>query len=242
MSGPKLTGNRQIKTPDTIDTRYSHVEEWVNSATHGVGALLGIAGLVLLILQALAVGRPGSLAAVILYGGALIFLFSFSSLHHALQGGMLKKIFLSLDHSGIFLLIAGTYTPFCLLMPSGQGWILFALIWSLAITGIVAQSIAFLTGHSDRYEKVAFLLYLGLGWLPIFFAGAIVLEVLAPTGLFLLVAGGLAYSIGVIFYIWKGLPFNHAIWHLFVVGGSTFHYFSILLFVIPAFAQQAPAA
>lgn len=229
-----MTDNKAAKPARSIDTRYSRVEEWVNAATHGVGALLGIAGLVFLILRAIAMGRDGSLPAVILYGSALIFLFVFSALHHAFPGGRIKQIFLSLDHSGIFLLIAGTYTPFCLLMPPGQGWILFAVIWTLAITGIAGQSIAFLTGQSDRYERIGFLLHLAMAWAPMLLAGAIVFKALAPTGLFLLVAGGLAYTVGVLFYIWKGLPFNHAIWHLFVIGGSTFHFFSIFLFVIPA--------
>lgn len=109
-----------------IDSRYSRLEEWLNAGTHGVGAVLGVAGLVLLVVRAVTVGRDGSLPAVILYGSALILLYSFSAIHHAIPRGAIKKVFLSLDHSGIFFLIAGTYTPFCLLMPAGQGWILLA--------------------------------------------------------------------------------------------------------------------
>jgi len=217
-----------------MPSRYTRVEEWINAATHGVGALLGIAGLIILIIQAISVGRPGSLAAVIVYGSALILLYSFSAIHHALLDGTIKQIFLSLDHSGIYLLIAGTYTPFCLLMPPGQGWALFGLIWGMAVIGITAQSIAFLTGRSDAYEKFAFALHLAMGWIPILWAGGIMFGALPPIGFGLLAAGGGAYSIGVLFYLWRRLPYNHAIWHLFVVGGSAFHFFSILFFVVPA--------
>lgn len=214
--------------------RYTRTEEWINAATHGVGALLGIAGLVILIVQAVANGRPGSLAAVIVYGAALILLYSFSALHHALHDGSLKQLFLSLDHSGIYLLIAGTYTPFCLLMPEGQGWTLFGVIWGMAALGLAVQVTAFLTGRSDAYEKVAFGFYLAMAWTPILWAGGMMFGSLPPLGFGLLAAGGIAYSTGVIFYLWRKLPFNHAIWHLFVVGGSALHFFSILLFVIPA--------
>lgn len=217
----------------TIDNRYSRAEEWVNAATHGVGALLGIAGLVLLILRAVSQGREGSLTAVILYGSALIFLYLSSALHHGIPHGIFKKVFLAFDHTGIYLLIAGTYTPFCLLMPPGEAWILLTLIWVLAIIGITVQMTAFLTGYGDQYEKVGFLMHLGMSWIPILFAGSIILEALVTPGLMLLIAGGLSYSIGVIFYKWRRLPFNHAVWHLFVVGGSAFHFFSIFLYVVP---------
>ena len=218
----------------TIDSRYTRFEEWLNAGTHGLGALLGIAALVLLIVRAVTVGRDGSLPAVILYGCALILLYSFSAIHHAIPRGAIKKVFLSLDHSGIFFLIAGTYTPFCLLLPSAQGWILLALIWSLAGLGIAVQSAAFLTGRDAAYERIAWAFHLALAWLPILFAGAIIFGALAPAGIALLAAGGAAYSIGVVFYIWKRLPYNHAIWHLFVVGGSAFHFFSIFFYVVPA--------
>lgn len=222
------------KQLSTIDDRYSRTEEWLNAATHGVGALLGIAGLVLLILKAVADGRDGSLTAVILYGSALIFLYLSSALHHGISHGVFKKVFLSLDHSGIYLLIAGTYTPFCLLMPPAEAWTLLILIWSLAAIGISVQTAAFVTGHGERYEKIGFMLHLGMSWIPILFAGSIILENLVTPGLMLLIAGGLSYSIGVIFYKWRRLPYNHAIWHLFVVGGSAFHFFSIFLYVVPA--------
>ncbi|MCK5445610.1 MAG: hemolysin III family protein, partial [Rhodospirillaceae bacterium] len=145
----------------------------------------------------------------------------------------LKQFFLALDHCGIYLLIAGTYTPFSLLMPPGQEWTLLVLIWGSALTGITIQMAAFLTGRSKVYEKFAFVLYLAMGWMPILWAGEDVFGALAPVGFGLLVAGGLAYSFGVIFYLWKRLPYGHAVWHLFVVAGSAFHFFSIFHYVVP---------
>jgi hemolysin III len=190
--------------------------------------------LVFLILQAVNGGRVGSLPVVIIYGATMLFLFSFSALHHALRQPRLKHIFLALDHCGIYLLIAGTYSPFCLLMPAGQQWVSLAIVWALAAIGVSVQSVAFLTKHSDGYEKISFVFYLAMGWIPILLAGDHVFKVLAPAGVTLLIAGGVTYSIGVIFYLWKGLPYGHAVWHVFVVAASALHFFSILYYVVPA--------
>ena len=160
-------------------------------------------------------------------------LFSFSSVHHAAILPRIKHAFLVLDHCGIYLLIAGTYTPFSLLMPVGQRWTLLAIIWGLALAGITVQLVAFLIGRSDSYERFAYIFYLAIGWIPILWAGEYVFNSLPPMGLYLLVAGGVAYSIGVIFYVWKRIPYAHAIWHLFVVGGSVLHFFSIFYYVVP---------
>jgi hemolysin III len=212
---------------------YPLAEERVNAAIHGLAALLGLAGTVVLIAQAHAEGRAGALPAVIVYGAALVLLFTFSTLQHAISRPTIKQVFASLDHCGIFLLIAGTYTPFCLLLPPRQALLLLVVIWSVAALGIGVQVTAFLAGRAAGYERVAFLFYLAMGWLPISLAGKELLRALAPLGLALLIAGGLAYSVGVAFYLWKRLPFGHAVWHLFVVAGSAFHFFAILLYVIP---------
>jgi hemolysin III len=214
-------------------SRYTPTEEFFNALTHGLGAGLGIAALILLIIRAVSIGREGSLMAAIIFGSALIFLYLSSALHHAMPEGGLKKLFLSFDHTGIYLLIAGSYTPFCLLMPDGQKWILFAIIWSIAAIGMAVQITAFATGRNETYEKYAFLFYIAMGWVPMAWAGNVVFGALAPTGVNLLVAGALAYCFGVIFYLWRRFPFNHAVWHLFVIAGSTLHFFSIFLYVIP---------
>jgi len=208
-------------------------EERLSAVTHAFGTCLGALGLIFLIIQADSVGRTGSLPAVIVYGTGLVLLFLFSTLHHAVLCVPIKKIFLALDHCGIYLLIAGTYTPFCLLMPPGQRWVLLVLVWGLAMAGIAGQLAAFLTRRSDGYERFAYIFYLAIGWIPILWANEKVFGSLAPLGLGLLVAGGLAYSVGVVFYLWKRLPYGHAIWHLFVVAGSSLHYFSIFHYVVP---------
>lgn len=217
----------------SIVDRYPPAEERVNAATHGLGAILSIVGLVFLIVQAGDVGRAGSLPAVIVYGAAMVALFMFSALHHAVSRPKPKLLFLVLDHCGIYLLIAGTYTPFSLLMPVGQAWILLTIIWGLALLGISIQLGAFLMERGDGYERIAYIFYLAMGWIPILWASEDIFGKLAPQGLDLLIAGGVAYSIGVVFYLWKRLPFGHAVWHLFVVAGTAFHFFSIFHYVIP---------
>ena len=213
--------------------RYPRAEERLNAAIHGVGAILSAVGLVFLILLAHSANWTGSLAAIIVYGVALIALFSFSALHHAVVRPDFKHVLLALDHGGIYLLIAGTYTPFCLVLPPDQQERVLALVWGLALMGILVQLTAFLAKRSDGYERIAFVFYLVLGWLPVLWAGDDIYKNLATPGLGLLFAGGMAFSIGVIFYLWKRLPYGHAVWHLFVVVGCAFHYFSIFLYVIP---------
>lgn len=224
---PLNTGDSRVRRT------FSRSEELANSLIHAVGAVLGVVAMIVLIWKAEEGGRTGSLGAVLIYGAALILLFASSAIYHGLSDGCAKRLFRSFDHAGIFLLIAGTYTPFCLLLPPESRWILFTIVWTLAGLGIALQATAFLVGRIRHYEKGAFAFYLALGWVPILAAGGDVLKALAATGLMLLVAGGVAYSIGVIFYLWRRLRFGHAIWHLFVLGASTFHFFAVLLFVVP---------
>ena len=212
---------------------YPRTEERLNAATHAFGAFLSVVGLVFLVIQADSVGRPASLPAVIVYGIALVQLFLFSALHHAVLRPRIKHILLGLDHGGIYLLIAGTYTPFCLLMPRGKEWTLLSLVWGLAMLGIAIQVASFLARRSGAYERFAFVLYLALGWIPMLWAREAVFRALAPMGLALLVAGGVAFTIGVVFYLWKNLPYGHAVWHLFVVAGCSFHFFAIFHYVVP---------
>ncbi len=228
----RLAKSQRLDSSVNIE-RYSRSEEHLNAATHAVAAFVSGAGLIFLVNQAEGMGRSGSLPAVIVFGCSLILLFSFSALHHAIWEPRSKQILLALDHCGIYLLIAGTYTPFCLLLSPGREWALLAIIWSFAAGGIALQMAAFLTRNGDRYEKLAFAIYLGMGWVPLLSFSGELFGALAPWGLGLLVAGGLSYSIGVVFYVWKRLAYGHAIWHLFVVAGSTFHFFSIYYHVVP---------
>lgn len=232
-SGQRLVSPWLSKESFSLVERYTRSEERLNSATHAFGTVLAIIGLIFLIVHADDQGRLGSLPAVIVYGAAMVLLFLFSALHHAVRHPRAKQILLALDHSGIYLLIAGTYTPFCLLMPAGQEWKLLTIIWSLAGLGIGVKVLAFLTRRSAVYERFAFLFYLAMGWFPILWAWNDVVEHLVPMGVGLLVAGGVAFSTGVVFYLWKRFPYGHAVWHLFVVAGAAFHYFSIYHYVVP---------
>ena len=224
----------QARREILIPAEFSPLEERWNAATHALGTLLAITGLILLLARDGVADASDKLALCALYGAALVLLYSFSALHHAITHPAAKHVFLALDHCGIYLLIAGTYTPFFLIMPPGQGWLLLAFIWSLAGAGVCVQMMCFVTGYSDHYERFAFIAYLALGWIPLFWVWDDVITGIPPGGLALLAAGGLAYTTGVVFYLWRSLAHHHAIWHLFVVAGSALQFLSIYLYVAPA--------
>jgi hemolysin III len=215
---------------DTMSSlsRYSKGEEIANSITHGVGTALSIAGLAILTAFASVFGTVWHIVSCSIYGTTLILLYGASTLYHAIQHPRAKAILRTFDHSAIFLLIAGTYTPFTLVNLRGPwGWSLFCVIWGCAILGIAINS--FLMKKSSI---VAVVFYIAMGW-----AAAIgikpLLSSVAPGGLILLLIGGLFYSIGTIFYVSRRLRYHHAIWHGFVLAGSIFHFFTILFYVIP---------
>lgn len=216
----------------TTDTshifRYSRGEEIANSITHGVGIILAIGGLAVLTGFASLYGNAWHITSCAIFGAALIILYSASTLYHAIQHPKAKSILRILDHSAILVLIAGTYTPFSLVNLRGPwGWSLFGVIWGLALLGIVIE-----TSRLRRFRAALITLYVIMGWAVI----AAVQPMLASVGnggLWLLLAGGLSYTGGIVFYVWRKLPYNHAIWHLFVLAGSTLHFFAILLYVIP---------
>ncbi|HQV71578.1 MAG: hemolysin III family protein [Dokdonella sp.] len=206
---------------------YSRAEEIASSLSHALGIVLGIAGLAVLAAFATLHGGTSRIVSVSIYGATLILLFTASTLYHAVPNPRAKPILRVLDHSAIFLLIAGTYTPFALISLRGPwGWSLFAIVWTLAIIGIALEL------RHVRNRMVAALLYLGMGWVGIV-AIKPMLANIEPGGLWLLFAGGLCYTLGVPFYLWKRLPYNHALWHLFVLAGSVLQFFSVLLYVLP---------
>ena len=208
--------------------RYSFGEEIAHSLTHGIGAVLSIAGLVILVTFAAMRGNAWHVVSSAIFGATLIFLYTASTLYHSITHPDAKKVLRVLDHSAIFLLIAGTYTPFTLVtLRGGWGWTLFVLIWGLALVGIVYKITA-----SKRFRLLSVLLYLGMGWLVLVAIKPMVTSVAVP-GLVLLLAGGLFYTLGLIFFVWKQLPYSHAVWHLFVLAGSVCHFFAVLLYVIP---------
>jgi hemolysin III len=216
-------------TREQIQTKlYSLKEEVANSVTHGLGAIASIVGLAVLVGYAAMNGDAQDVTAVAVFGGSMILLYTSSTLYHSVPHDGARAVFKVLDHASIYLLIAGTYTPFALISLRGDlGWELFAIIWSLAGVGVLFK--LFFTG---KFDKLSTLIYLGMGWLVVFY-GKAVMAVVPEGGMWLLLAGGLSYTVGVVFYVWDRLPFNHAIWHLFVLGGTVCHYFSILLYVVP---------
>jgi hemolysin III len=209
-------------------TNYSAGEELANSITHGIGVLLSIAGLAVLVNFSTTRGDAWHIVSCSIYGATLILLYTASTLYHSVPVPRIKGLLRTFDHSAIYLLIAGTYTPFMLVNLRGPwGWSIFGTIWGIAILGIILKTTSF-----GRLPGVSLGFYLTMGWI-IVIAIKPLLAVLDKGGLELLILGGLAYSAGVIFYIWEKLPYSHAIWHLFVLAGSIFHFFAILFYVIP---------
>jgi hemolysin III len=208
--------------------RYSLLEEIVSSAIHGMGIVLSIAGLAVMVAIATLYGDARHIASVAVYGTSLILLYTASTLYHGVPNQVAKPTLRALDHIAIYLLIAGTYTPFSLLVLKGAwSWGLFATVWSLAILGIVVELTSL-----KRFRLAAVGLYLGMGWSALAAAHPL-FQHLSAGGLWLLFGGGAAYTLGVPFYLWKSLPFSHAVWHGFVLLGSVLHFFAVLLYVLP---------
>jgi hemolysin III len=212
---------------ETHDASYSASEEIASSVIHGIGIVLSIAGLAVLSAYAAPVGDARHIASVGVYGATLIFLYTASTLYHGVPLERAKPLLRQLDHAAIFLLIAGTYTPFTLITLAGPwGWSLFAIVWAIALLGVVLVV--------RRVEKrgLVISLYVGLGWIGLVALGPLVRN-LPPGGLWLVFGGGVCYTLGVPFYLSKRLPFNHALWHLFVLAGSILQFFAVLLYVLP---------
>lgn len=208
--------------------RYSFGEEVANSVTHGIGIVLAIAGLAVLIAFSARNGNAWHVTASAIFGATLILCFTASTLYHSVTNERLKQTLRVFDHSAVFLLIAGTYTPFMLIgLPGPWGWTILTAVWVLAITGIALKFVL-----RGRLHGLIVALYLGMGWLVVV-AIKPLLENIGTGGMVFLAGGGLAYTIGVIFYKWRRLPYSHAIWHGFVLLGGGLHYFGVLFYLIP---------
>jgi len=203
--------------------RYSLKEEIFNGITHGIGALSSIIALVVLVAFASINGDALQIVSFSIYGFTLLFLFTSSTLYHSIFHEKSKKVFRVLDHASIYLVIAGSYTPIALLAMDGfWGWTILALIWSLAILGIVLKALKL-----NKSKSSSALPYIGMGWLIVI--AIIPMINTLPAGLLAwLLVGGIIYTLGVVFYVCKKIPFNHGIWHLFVLAGATVHYLGIL--------------
>ena len=208
--------------------KYTLGEDIANSVTHGIGAVLSAVGTAYLLYRAVSVSPPAHLASLAVYGATLILLHLSSTLYHALRASGARRVFWVFDHCSIYLLIAGTYTPFLIISLWGHwGVTLLITIWGLATVGIVFKTILI-----GRLRKTSVVLYVFMGWLIVLAAREVWLRV--PRGaLAYIVSGGLLYTMGIVFFAWKR-PYHHAIWHLFVLGGSACHYLGILLYLVPA--------
>ena len=210
-----------------VSTRCLSAEEFVNSLTHGAGLALSIAGFVVLLVLAAMRGSAWRIVSCAVYGSTLVCLYTASTLYHSTRSRRLKRVLKICDHSAIYLLIAGTYTPFLLVNLRGSwGWSLFAVIWGLAMAGIL-----FKVWFVEHFPIVSTAVYLLMGWLALVAVKPMFLSV-PHSGLLWLLAGGVLYTVGVVFYSWKKVPYNHAIWHGFVIAGSTCHYFAVFCSVI----------
>lgn len=207
---------------------YTTAEEVANSVIHGIGAGLAVAALAVLVTFAATGGDAWRVVSFAVYGATLVVLYTSSTLYHALRAPRAKEALRTLDHAAIFLLIAGSYTPFTLVTLRGPwGWTLFGLIWGLAALGILLKLFA-----GSRLGRAQLLFYITMGWLVVI-AIKPLLGALPVAGLAWLAIGGLCYMVGVIFYRWHRLRFHHAVWHLFVLGGSLSHFLCVFWYVLP---------
>ena len=217
-------------------SQYSIREEIANAVTHGIGTLLSIAGLAVMVSFSALYGDAWHIVSTSIFGGSLVLLYASSTVYHSVWHDRSKQILQRLDHSAIFILIAGTYTPFALVNLRGSwGWTLLGLVWSIALLGVALQ-----VCPRKRNERLSLALYLGLGWMALVAIKPFLANV-DTGGIVLLLIGGLSYSLGVVFYIWHKLSYHHAIWHGFVLAGSVFHFFAVLFYVIPAANPAAMA-
>lgn len=207
--------------------QYTLGEEIFNSVSHGTGALLAIAGCVVLIVFSAIYGGAWEVVSASIYGATLIILYTMSTLYHALTNPKAKRVFRILDHNTIFLLIAGTYTPYTLVSIRGAlGWTIFGIIWGVAILGITLNSV-----NLEKFKKFSMICYIAMGWAIVLAIKPLVQAIPLISTVFLLV-GGVCYSIGIPFYKRKQTKYMHSIWHLFVIAGSVFHYFSIFFAIV----------
>ncbi|MBP7830250.1 MAG: hemolysin III family protein [Kiritimatiellae bacterium] len=209
-------------------SRYSRGHELANSLTHGISAALAVAGLAVLVSFAALRGNAWHVTSCSVYGATLILLFLASTLYHSFSNPRVKRVFRVLDHASIYLLIAGSYTPFMLVNLRGPwGWSLFGVVWGLALVGIILK--LFFTG---RFHYASTAIYVAMGWM-IVIAIRPLARALPSGGMILLASGGLLYTGGAVLYLFKRIPYHHAIWHLFVLAASMAQYFAVMFYVVP---------
>lgn len=207
---------------------YTLSEELINSISHGVGTGLSVTALVLCVVQSAVNGNAWGVVSSCVYGFSLVMLYCMSTLYHAITNRTARKVLRVFDHTSIFFLIAGTYTPICLVTLNGAlGWTMFGIVWAAAILGIVLNAV-----NIEKFRKFSMICYIGMGW-AVLIGIKTVIEVMPKDGFKLLLIGGVLYTVGIIFYALKKLKYMHCIWHFFVLGGSILHFFCIYGYVLP---------
>lgn len=207
--------------------KYSSSEEIINAITHGVGALLSLAALVLMIIKSNQLNNNSLLITTSVYGLTLVFLYTASTLYHSVQKPSIRNPLNLMDHIAIYFLIAGTYTPFSINVLGGTlGWVIFGIVWGCGLLGVILKIFFF-----GRYNILSAIAYVVMGWIVIF-AVKTLLQNLGLSGTLWLFAGGISYTIGAVLYLIKKIPYNHAIFHLFVLAGSTFHFIAVYYYVL----------
>ncbi len=220
--------NETVKTSRIPIPKYTLGEELVSAISHGIGAGLSIAALVLCVVMSARHHNAYAVVSSAIYGASLIILYTMSTIYHSLIPCQGKRVLRVIDHCSIFLLIAGTYTPFALVALNGKtGWILFGVVWGVSIVGIALNAV-----NVEKFKAISMVAYLALGWVIIFNFRQLATAV-PKNGIILLVAGGVAYTVGAVIYgIGSKVKYMHSIWHFFVLAGSILHFFAILLYVI----------
>ncbi|QSF42970.1 PAQR family membrane homeostasis protein TrhA [Paenibacillus tianjinensis] len=207
---------------------YSRREEVANAITHGIGTVLSVAALVLLVVFASLKGTAWHVVSFSIYGTTMLLLYLNSTLVHSLREGKAKDLFEFFDHSSIYLFIAGTYTPFLLVAIRGTlGWSLFGIVWGVALFGVLFKAF-----FVKKFLFMSTIFYIAMGWLIVIAWNPLSASV-AGGGMTLLMAGGILYTLGTVFYVWRGFPFHHAVWHVFVLAGSVTHFFAVLIYLLP---------
>ena len=208
--------------------RYTLGEELFNSISHGIGACLSVAALVLCIVRAALHGTAAGVVGASIYGSTLVILYCMSTLYHAITNQTARRVFRVFDHTSIYLLIAGTYTPITLVTLKGAvGWTLFGIVWGIAVLGIVLNAISI-----ERFKKFSMVSYIVMGWAVVISVKDIIAN-MPRGGLIFLLLGGIAYTVGIIFYALKKVKFMHSVWHFFVLAGSILQFFAVYFYVLP---------
>ncbi len=216
-----------MKEKDVIINKYSKKEELINALSHGFGILLSIVALIVMLRKSFALHSSSYIVTSLVFGLSMIFLYTASTLYHSVQKPSLRNKLNVMDHMAIYVLIAGTYTPFTVNVLGGTlGWVIFSIVWGMALLGIILKIFFF-----GKYNIVSAIAYVIMGWVIVFAVGTLY-ENLGPAGTFWLFFGGFFYTVGAVLYLLEKMPYNHAVFHFFVLAGTLSHFISVYFYVL----------